>query len=75
LAWTTTVPAPVIVNVLPEIVAGPEMTVYVIVWPDESVAASVMGVAPYAVLATVGKVIVCEASVAVKVSVTEVAAA
>jgi hypothetical protein len=62
LAATTTVPVPVMVNVLPLIVPGPEDTVKATANPDVAVADKVIGLTPY-VTGEVGcvKVIVCDA--------------
>ena len=57
-ARTVTVPAPVIVTVLPAIVAGPERMLKLTASPDEAVALTVKGASPYVLLASAPKVMV-----------------
>src|SRR5258708_25090297 len=57
-ARTVTVPAPVIVRVLPEIVAGPESTLKLTAKPEEAVALRFKGASPKVLFAREPKVIV-----------------
>jgi hypothetical protein len=74
LASTVTAPIPVVVSLFPEIVAGPEITVYVIASPEDALAVSVTAGPPADWVGMDGKVIVCESCRTVKLWFTAAAA-